>query len=299
MLIKRWIGCSSICFEKFASKINSFGIPDSNNVKIQVQGIVYGLNYRPAGLQFTIRDSTGGMGVFHPVGNFGYELKEGDEILVSGTISHFRGLTQLILIDTVLKLNSSLVLTSPIEVIKLNEFSESNLVKIKELRWAQQKPTKWIANSAYKFTNGKDTFQVKIDGDINLAETATPTYDVLNITGIGSQVSTFSAGPFLDGYLLYPRYNSDIEKQEIQASLQKIQTNFVSVFPNPSNGNFEIISSKPIKAFSIISATGETIFNSKISNLIQTSLSLNLPKGIYLLKIVSENNFVYKRIMIK
>ena len=93
-------------------------------------------------MQFTIRDSTGGMGVFHPVGNFGYELKEGDEILVSGTISHFRGLTQLILIDTVLKLNSSLVLTSPIEVIKLNEFSESNLVKIKELRWAQQKPTK-------------------------------------------------------------------------------------------------------------------------------------------------------------
>lgn len=284
---------------KFASKINSFGVPDSNNVKIQVQGIVYGLNYRPAGLQFTIRDSIGGMGVFHPVGNFGYEVMEGDEILVSGTISHFRGLTQLISIDTVLKLNSGLVLKSPVEVFQLDEFSESNLVKIKELRWAQPKPNKWIANSTYKFTNGKDTFQVRIDGDINMAETATPTYDVLNITGIGSQVSTFSAGPFLDGYLLYPRYSSDIEKQEIQASLKKIQTNFVSVFPNPSNGNFEIISSKPITAISVISTTGETILNSKYPNLLQKSLNLNLPKGIYLIKIVSENNFVYKRIMIK
>ena len=284
---------------KFASKINSLGIPDSNNVKVQVQGIVYGINYRPAGLQFTVRDSTGGMGVFNPVGNFGYEVIEGDEILVSGTVSHFRGLTQLILIDTVLKINGNLLLKSPVEVYHLDEFSESNLVKIRGLSWAQPKPAKWLANSTYKFTNAKDTFLVKIDGDINLAETATPMYEMLNITGIGSQVSTFSIGPFLDGYLLYPRYSSDIEKQEIQTSLQKIQTNFASVYPNPSNGNFEIISHKPINAIGIISAMGETILNSKIPNMIQKSLNLNLPKGIYLLKIVSENDIVYKRIMIK
>ena len=167
------------------------------------------------------------------------------------------------------------------------------------MSWAQPKPAKWLANSTYKFTNAKDTFLVKIDGDINLAETATPMYEMLNITGIGSQVSTFSIGPFLDGYLLYPRYSSDIEKQEIQTSLQKIQTNFASVYPNPSNGNFEIISHKPINAIGIISAMGETILNSKIPNMIQKSLNLNLPKGIYLLKIVSENDIVYKRIMIK
>jgi hypothetical protein len=283
----------------FAAKIDMFGVPDSNNRKVQVQGIVYGVNYRPSGLQFTIRDSTGGIGVFHPTGNFGYELSEGDEILVSGTISHFRGLTQLIDIDTILKIRSNLVLNSPILVAKLDEFSESNLVKIEGLRWAQAKPTKWVANSTYKFTNGKDTFKVRIDGDINLAETITPTYNILDITGIGGQLSTFSSSPFLDGYLLYPRYSSDIEKFITETSSIKNLTNFVSVFPNPSNGNFEIMSQKAFTSIRIVSTTGETIYDSKIPGLLQKSLNLNLPSGIYLLKIGFENNFVYKRIMIK
>ena len=283
----------------FAAKINTFGVPDSNNRKVQVQGIVYGVNYRPSGLQFTIRDSTGGIGVFHPTGNFGYELSESDEILVSGTISHFRGLTQLIDIDNILKMRSNLVLNSAILVAKLDEFSESNLVKIEGLQWAQTKPSKWVANSTYKFTNGKDTFQVRIDGDINLAETITPTYNILNITGIGGQLSTFSSGSFLDGYLLYPRYSSDIEEYNNKTNSVKNPTNFVSVFPNPSNGNFEIMSQKAFTSIRIVSTTGETIYDSKIPGLLQKSLNLNLPSGIYLLKIGFENNFVYKRIMIK
>lgn len=283
----------------FAGKINSFGIPDSNNVKVQIRGIVYGINYRPSGLQFTIRDSSSGIGIFHPGGNFNYEVTEGDEVLVSGTISHFRGLTQLINMDTVLKLNSGISLKSPVEVFKLDEFSESNLVKIKGLRWAQPKPNKWLANSTCKFTNGKDTFQVRIDGDINMAEMAIPSYDTINITGIGGQVSSSSVGPFLDGYLLYPRYNSDIEKYVSETSSVKNLYNFASVFPNPSNGNFELISTKPITTITVISTKGEFIFNSKIPNLLHTSFNLTLLPGIYLLKIVTENGFVYKRIMIK
>ncbi len=283
----------------FAAKINTFGVPDSNNRKVQVQGIVYGVNYRPSGLQFTIRDGSGGIGIFHPTGNFGYELSEGDEILVSGTISHFRGLTQLIDIDTILKIRSNRVLNSPILVAKLDEFSESNLVKIEGLQWAQTKPSKWVANSTYKFTNGKDTFQVRIDGDINLVATITPTYNILNISGIGGQLSTFSSGPFLDGYLLYPRYSSDLGESIIETNTVKNLHNFASVSPNPSNANFEITSYNPITTISVISATGETVYDSKIPGLLQKSLNLNLPSGIYLLKIGFENNFVYKRIMIK
>lgn len=284
---------------KFASKINSMGVPDSNNVKAQVRGIVYGINYRPSGLQFTIHDSTGGIGIFHPFGNFGYLVTEGDEILVSGTIGHFRGLAQLSFIDTVSKLKSQAGIKSPVEVLKLNEFSESNLIKIKRLQWAQPKPAKWLANATYKFTNGKDTFDVRIDGDINLAETTTPAYDTINITGIGGQVSTVSTGPFFDGYLLYPRYISDIEKWDKNTSTVETFSEFVSVFPNPNYGNFEIISHKPITAICILSITGETVFNLKIPNLFQKTLDLNLPPGIYILKVDSGNEFAFKRILIK
>ena len=195
-----------------ASKVNTItGVPDSNNVKVQVKGIVYGLNYRPGGLQFTIRDNTGGIGIFNPSG-LGYTVTEGDEILVSGTVNHFRGLTQISFIDTLIKISSGNTLNVPVVVKKLNEFSESNLVKIRGLRWAQTKPVNWTANTNFKLTNGIDTFEIRVDGDINLAGKAVPTYDTLNITGIGGQFATSASGPFLNGYQLLPRYIADVEK---------------------------------------------------------------------------------------
>lgn len=194
------------------SKVNAgTGVPDSNNVKVQIRGVVYGPNYRTTGLQFTLRDSTGGMGVFNPTG-LGYTITDGDELLISGTVNHFRGLTQISFIDTLVKLSSGKTLKKPDPVKKLNEFSESNLVKLSRLTWAQSKPSSWTGNTNFRLTNGIDTFDIRVDGDIALAGTPVPSYDTLNITGLGGQFSSSSSGPFLNGYQLLPRYASDIEK---------------------------------------------------------------------------------------
>ena len=53
-------------------------------VAVRVQGIVYGINYRPTGLSFTLIDNTGGINIFNSSKQFGYTVTEGDEIIVSG-----------------------------------------------------------------------------------------------------------------------------------------------------------------------------------------------------------------------
>lgn len=96
----------------------------------QLDGVVYGVNLRAQGLQFTlIDDSNDGIAVFSSTKSFGYSVKEGDKISVRGRISQFQGLTQ-ILLDTLLT-NGTGILKDATEVNFLNETTESQLVVLK------------------------------------------------------------------------------------------------------------------------------------------------------------------------
>jgi endonuclease I len=73
----------------------------------------------------------------------------------------------------------------------------------------------------------------------------------------------------------------------------------ISVYPNPSNGDFTIYynnSNKPY-AIEIFSLVGQSIFEKE--NINQTSVPIsNLPKGIYLIKITDNSKSINKKIII-
>lgn len=276
------------------------GVPDSLNVWVRVKGVVYGGNYRTTGLSFTLRDYSGGINIFEFDKNFGYTVTEGDEVYVEGIVTHFRGLTEISTIDTLIKMSSGNSLKSPVEVSTVTEMYESDLVKIKMLWWAEAKPTEWKANTNYLLTNGTDTTLVRIDGEIDLAGTATPAYDTMNITGLGGQYANSSSGPFTDGYQLFPRYIQDVE-QWVRPSTGNIEhlSNFAKVYPNPSNGNLSIRSKTAISRVEILNTSGQMVYELNPQKQSQLNLETNLSSGLYFLKVYSGDQKQISKIQIQ
>ena len=193
------------------STVNADGVADSLGVECQIQGIVYGVNLRPSGLQFTIIDENNdGIGLFNGSGNFGYTVNEGDEVVVQGTISQFSGLTQ-INPDTVWMVSAGNALVAPTVVTALDETTESQLIKIENLTVVD--PDDW-SNSGSGFnvdiTDGTNTYTMRIDADVDLYGTTAPT-ESFNLTGLGGQFD--SSSPHTSGYQILPRYMADLEVQ--------------------------------------------------------------------------------------
>lgn len=185
------------------------GVVDSLDVTCALRGVVYGVNLRPDGLQFTIIGAAGdGIGVFSGNQNFGYTVTEGDEVLVEGTIDQFNGLTQ-IAVDNVTLLTGDNSLTTASVITALGETTESQLVTIENVTLVD--PTAWgdgFSGFNVEVTDGTNTITVRIDNDVALFDMAAPT-GTFNVTGIGGQFD--SSSPFDEGYQLLPRYTADID----------------------------------------------------------------------------------------
>lgn len=194
------------------SKVKSVkpnGVLDSLGVKCQLDGIVYGINFRPAGLQFTLIDDAGdGIAIFSASGNKSYTVKEGDRISARGVVSQFNGLAQLT-VDSIILLSSGNVLKSAKQVATLDESTESTLIKIRDVSLVN--PSQW-SNSPLGFTvrvtNGILNFDVRIDNDCELVNKEAPS-GKFDLTGIGSQND--NSEPYTEGYQIWPRYLSDID----------------------------------------------------------------------------------------
>ncbi len=190
------------------TSVNSEGVADSLGVSCTLEGVVYGINLRPSGLQFTIIDRfNDGIGVFSASRNYGYSVKEGDLITIQGVIDQFNGLIQ-ILPDTIIKISSGNPLFNPTNVAVLNEDTESQLVKLRNVQLVNQ--ASWTNNPngfTVKVTDGFAVFDVRIDNDVDLVSKPAPT-GKFDITGIGGQFDP--SHPYLDGYQILPRYLMDI-----------------------------------------------------------------------------------------
>ncbi|MBK7870414.1 MAG: hypothetical protein IPJ74_06875 [Saprospiraceae bacterium] len=188
---------------------NASGVADSLDVKCELQGIVYGGNLRPTGLQFTIIDSIGdGIGVFLNSGNIGYTVAEGDLIKVRGEIDQFNGLTQ-ILAEEIDLVSGGNTLAESAQVTSIGEDTESQLITVQNLL-SLVNPTQWT-NTGSGFnvdvTDGTNTFQMRIDADTDIFGTSAPS-SPFTLSGIGSQFD--NASPYTEGYQIIPRYLSDI-----------------------------------------------------------------------------------------
>lgn len=190
-----------------------------------VDAIVYGVNMNASGLSFTLRDATGGMGVYSGPPLDDYVVTEGDNIQMTGTISQFNGLTQMNPTSIVL-ISQGNAIEEPIVVTELSEFSESNLVTLECVFITE--PGEWD-NEGSGFTvtisNGTDEFALRIDNDVDLYSMPPPegTFDV---TGLGGQFD--SSSPFLEGYQLLPRYSADIVSAECNIDQPPSNDNCIS-----------------------------------------------------------------------
>ncbi|MGD2003355.1 MAG: lamin tail domain-containing protein [Flavobacteriales bacterium] len=190
--------------------IDADGVPDSLNVYCKVEGIVMGVDMQGSAtaVSFTVHDGTDGMGTYSSVATAAsYNVTEGDEVRIIGSIGHFNGLLQMYL-DSVVVLSTGNTLQSPTVITSLGESTESELIKFENATMVD--PTQWGSGSSgytIDITNGTDTIVMRIDADVDLYGTTAPT-GAFDVVGIGGQYDW--SAPHDEGYQLLPRYIADI-----------------------------------------------------------------------------------------
>ncbi len=265
--------------------VNNLGVTDSLNVRCQLQGVVYGINLRTAGLQFTMIDAADdGIGVFSSNATYGYTVTEGDEIIIRGRVTQFNGLTQ-IQPDTLWVVSQGNSLFAPATVTQLDESTESQLVRIENLSLVN--PAQWT-NTGTGFnvdvTNGSTVFQMRIVSTSNIFGTPAPTVG-FNLTGIGGQFDTSSS--YTEGYQIFPRYLADIDLvNSVEAGA--IQTTGITLSPNPNRGEVLIQSATPFDALRVTDVNGRAVFFNWFSPREEMRFNTSsLAPGIYIVTLIS------------
>jgi plastocyanin len=188
------------------SSVDADGVVDSLGVICQLQGLVYGIDFRGGnGVQFVMRDNTGGLVVFSTSINY-YTVTEGDEIIVQGEIDQFNGLVEMVP-DTIILVSSGNTLEDPVVVTAFDESTEGELVRVNGVSLVD--PAQWTGSGSgfnVDLTDGVNTYSIRIDNDCDLYGQSAPdnTFDVV---GLGWQFDNSS--PYTSGYQIYPRYIAD------------------------------------------------------------------------------------------
>lgn len=267
---------------------NAEGVADSSDVNCTLEGVVYGVNLRPGGLQFTLIDSDGnGIGVFSENDNFDYVLTEGDELSVFGNIGQFNGLTQIYIAGVNLISSDNNLLNETV-VTNLSEDSESKLVKLENVTLVD--PTKWKeqGNSFnIDVTDGTNVNTLRIDKNV-VVDMPEGTF---SIVGIGGQYD--SSSPYDDGYQLFPRYNDDITLSS--GSNNYNGTSYIELSPNPAIDFITVSSELELTSYELFTIEGKRINKGVDVTNIDVS---ELNSGVYFIRIAS-NNKMYNSKFIK
>lgn len=278
------------------SKVTGFnpssGVADSIGTKCELKGVVYGIDYLgTTGLQFTIIDPSDGIGVFSATKNFGYTVKEGDEVTVQGKIEQFRGLTQINL-DTLWVNSSNNTLKTPTITTVLDENTESNLVKMNNMIIVN--PSDWIGGGAgfnVRISNGTKEFVMRIDDNTDIANTALGGNRV-NVTGIGSQFD--ATNPFTEDYQIVPRYVRDLSFSTSNQDLNPGAD--VQLSPQPCSDYVYLIGKiNDYSTVHILSLDGKLLE----SKTIDSKLDIQLQSGIYALQLIGDHKQKTLKLMVK
>lgn len=252
---------------------NTTGIPDSTGIMVRTTGVVYGFNRRATGLEFTIfdRTSNAGIGVFRNTNlTPAYNVQEGDSIRVIGTVAHFNGLGQ-INVDSIVVLAQNRPLVAPQVITTLGETHESRLIRINNLTLVS---TNWPipgatgSGATVRVTNGVDSFDLRIDNDVDVFGTAAPVgpFDAI---GLGGQFD--SSNPWTSGYQFLPRYIADIITSSTPADTIR---NFNLITP-PNNTTLAVQG----VANQVVNVTWRRTSMSSGTGAINYSWLLDLPNG--------------------
>ncbi|HMG14533.1 MAG TPA: T9SS type A sorting domain-containing protein, partial [Saprospiraceae bacterium] len=272
---------------------NNLGVADSLGVYCQIKGIVYGNDFQGGtNIQFYMIDNTGGISVFSN-DNFGYTVKEGDEVIVRGQVDQFSGLTQMTP-DTLWKVSSANPLKLPKIITALDETTESEFVKFNLVRFKDK--SQWTTGVGTGFNVDildvtGNSFSMRIDNDVDLFNQAPPGFTYFRLTGIGSQFDNTS--PFTSGYQILPRYMSDIEG--LVGTTDPGLDKEIILSPNPSSDKLTISTKLNIEKASVMDVLGNILLV-KTGLVPNSSIDISqLSNGIYFIKYEIEGrNWVQK-----
>ncbi len=235
-----------------SAQTRSDGQVDSMGVKCRINGVVYGVNMRTTGLSFTVRDYTGGMQIFSSVNTFGYNVKEGDSVLVSGEVAQFQGTAQMASIDTVIRKFSNITLRNPVGVSDINEETESALVQLNRVKLID--PFEWpvdaLVDNTWRYIRVESSSghidTLHIDAETNIDGTPAPE-GYFNVAGLGSQFD--NRAPYKEKYYLTPRSLDDfssanlpvIRFEKSEETITELADSLVMNFRvNPTDENFKV-----------------------------------------------------------
>ena len=296
--------------------VDASGVADSIGTTCFTSGIVMGVDLDGNnGYIFTFIDmasgSQEGIGVFSSSDVDGYVVTQGDSIMIGGTVSQFRGLTQLSNITSIALIASGVTEPAPIVVTNLVESSESKWLSI---------PTSWVSlsttgsgSSNVNLTNGVDTITMRIDSDTDINDTLVarmmpiiPGDTICGLLGTGGQF-TFSS-PALDGYQILPARWSDLTICRLATGIEtiEVETSAFSLVPNPTNGQFELRTSgfnNAIVNITVRDMNGREISNERISNATNAfNKSFDLTgnaKGMYFISIQDGENVTIEKLIVQ
>ncbi|MEM1322733.1 MAG: lamin tail domain-containing protein [Bacteroidota bacterium] len=276
---------------------NDDGITDSLGATCTLKGIVHGVDLRGGpGVQFTMIDATGGIAVFDFDIEY-YEVTEGDEVTISGTIGNFNGLAQM-LPDTIIRNSQGNSLVNPMSVTELSERTESELVTIGFVSIVDSSEWTPGAGSGFnvRFANqDQDTFLVRIDNDIDLFNETTIPGAIYFITGIGGQFDTDN--PPTGGYQLLPRYARDISP--VTSVVDRSLGQQVRFFPNPANEVIWIESQVDLDDVIISNVLGQEMIRVQEPSTFQEIIVSGLPTSIYTITFRKGNRIWSDRVVIE
>ncbi|RPI65343.1 MAG: hypothetical protein EHM47_18845 [Ignavibacteriales bacterium] len=188
--------------------LDSDFVPDRLGDTVIVQGVIFSPNYQTTNNSFYLYDGTAGTDIFMfgpPV--FTWVL--GDSLTVTGVVTHFSGMTEIVVLDSASwGFNSSGNPTPDPIVITLAQYKadpelyEGSLVGFVGL---SKVSGTWPASGSVNLSlsDGVDTVVFRVDSDTDIDGQTEPTWPQ-DVLGIGSQFD--NSAPYDAGYQVFPRY---------------------------------------------------------------------------------------------
>lgn len=266
------------------------GAADSLNVNCRLGGIIYGVNtFNGPGVQFTIRDQTGGINV-RWAGTRTLASTEGDSVVVRGRVEQFRGLIQ-IFVDTIINTGVNKPLKTPRVVERLRVPEVSDLVRVNDLRliastWPATPSGAGFTARAVRGTS-TDTIDIRIipqTADVWASPAPNRPFDLI---GIGGQFS-FPSANLLSGFQISPRRLSDILLSPESAPVA-LGTG-IKLYPNPAKDQLNVsLSTTGTSAYNIINLQGKVVFSGTLTEGNNSLDISNLSAGFYVFSSASGN----------
>jgi len=193
---------------------NNDFVPDRLNEVVTVIGVVNSVNFTASSnrFQYGIQDATAGIIITkgsETGGGTVYNI--GDRLLVTGTVGHFNGVTQLNLTNLandieLLDINNAL---TPVELslthfLEAAEKYESMMVKVNGVATTPDNTVNWPASGADANINIWDGYSraiLRVDRDTDCDGQPAPTYPI-NVVGLATQY--FTGTPANGGYQVSP-----------------------------------------------------------------------------------------------